>query len=204
MAPQFRPLADRFWANVGRKDTEECWAWLKYRTPAGYGKVRIGGRHGQTVRAHRVAWELTFGPIAPGLCVLHHCDNRACVNPSHLFLGNYAANAADAKEKGRTTFGARHANASLSDMIVEQIRVVAAAGVPLKALARQFGLTSGHTWQIIHGKTWQRAAGPVMPLLPTDRCRRSHSPSEFVQDAHQHRCRACRRLAYRLRLEMAR
>lgn len=53
--------------------------------------------------AHRVAWELTYGPIPNGLRVLHTCDNPRCVNPGHLMLGTQSDNIADSMRKGRFT-----------------------------------------------------------------------------------------------------
>lgn len=96
-------LATRFWAHVTRG--ERCWEWQLHRTPNGYGQVKA---HGRTTTAHRVAWELTYGPIPDGLFVCHHCDNRTCCRPDHLFLGTCQDNHDDAKRKGRTLTGDRH------------------------------------------------------------------------------------------------
>jgi hypothetical protein len=65
----------------------------------GYVRVRVGGR--AKVLEHRLAWEMANGPIPAGMCVLHACDNRACINVEHLFLGTYQDNALDMVAKGR-------------------------------------------------------------------------------------------------------
>lgn len=73
-----------------------------YRNAKGYGQVRIGGRNGKTWLAHRWAWAQVHGD--PGdLCVLHACDNPACINIDHLFLGTRADNNHDMIAKGRYT-----------------------------------------------------------------------------------------------------
>ena len=76
-------MAERFWAKVDRRGPDDCWEWLAYRQRNGYGKFGRGGR-GSMTTAHRVAYELTFGPIPDGLNIDHLCRNRGCVNPSHL------------------------------------------------------------------------------------------------------------------------
>lgn len=95
-----RPFAERFWEKVDRRSPDECWPWLgRARTSFGYGAFAIG--RDRANRAHRIAWELTNGPVPVGLSALHRCDNPPCCNPAHLFLGTQADNIADMVAKGR-------------------------------------------------------------------------------------------------------
>jgi len=90
-------VEDRFWSKVQK--TENCWLWMGARTKLGYGQR--GGRKTGRRYTHRLSWEMRFGPIPEGLCVLHHCDNPPCVNPDHLFLGTKKDNTQDMIAKGR-------------------------------------------------------------------------------------------------------
>lgn len=85
---------DRFWRKVDEEGrlTTECWNWTGATKGKGYGSFWLGGK---PVRAHRVAWEFTHGPVPSGLFVLHRCNNRLCCNPGHLYLGDNEDNMID-------------------------------------------------------------------------------------------------------------
>jgi hypothetical protein len=69
------------------------------RSSGGYGAISI---RGIVIGTHRVAYELYHGAGSIGdLHVLHRCDNRACINHQHLFLGDHTDNMRDMREKRR-------------------------------------------------------------------------------------------------------
>jgi hypothetical protein len=94
-------LRERFEAKFTPEPMSGCWLWTGAVQGHGYGCFHVGG---QPLQAHRMAWQLTHGSIAPGIHVLHRCDNPACVNPSHLFLGDPKINAQDRSKKGRGSY----------------------------------------------------------------------------------------------------
>ena len=98
--------ATRFWAKVDLgHDADECWPWTAsvFKNRGCYGKFQAGTNREtrKAVYAHRWAYEWSKGPIPPGMCVLHSCDNPPCCNPAHLSLGTRADNLADMCRKRR-------------------------------------------------------------------------------------------------------
>ena len=159
---QYVPLEERFWAKV-RKD-DGCWEWTA-GTIDGYGHIRAP-RERRDVLAHRLSWEWSNGPIPQGRHVLHSCDNRRCVRPDHLFLGDNATNVADRVAKGRSADmrGSRNPKAKLTREQVADIRRrygPAPIGHPRRGerrsaslLAEEFGVSRSTIYHIVRGWTW--------------------------------------------------
>ncbi len=91
-----------FMSKVQPEPNTGCWFWDKSLNPAGYGKIVFNGLSGKIWLAHRASYELFKGEIPKGLHVLHKCDQPACVNPDHLWLGTNEENIQDRINKGRS------------------------------------------------------------------------------------------------------
>jgi len=143
----------------GRTEVSEggCWVWLG-GTARGYGHVRRGEK---MVRAHRLSWELTNGPIPPGLLVLHRCDVKRCINPAHLFLGTDADNMADKVAKGRSANqrGERSGLAKLTPEAVLAIMARLDAGETTTNVARDFGVHRNTVLAVKTGERWAHVTG---------------------------------------------
>lgn len=143
-----------FWSRMER-DENDCWNWTGSKTN-GYGEMRIKNVNH---RAHRLAWELTHGPIPDGLVICHHCDNPACCNPAHLFVGSHADNVADKVRKGRGRCGAlRGEDAPWAKLTADQVRAIRAeyeaGGVTQVALGKRYGVDHTLISLIVRRKKW--------------------------------------------------
>ena len=128
--------------------TPKCWLWIGKSHGKHYPRVRNGES------MHRIAWELTRGPIPDGMCVLHRCDNMRCVRPSHLFLGTHADNVRDMVSKGRNVRGRYQWAAKLTEAKVRKIRKLLAGGYTQKSIADTFGVTSAAIYMVKTKRNW--------------------------------------------------
>ena len=135
----------RFWEKVDKNgptpqrkpELGPCWVWKNALHTGGYGVLRIPGEK-KNARAHVYAWTLENGPVPAGMFVLHHCDNRACVRASHLFVGTNQDNIDDMVKKGRN----RTARPPVASWVKEEIRAAyAQGGVSHPDLAQRHGIS---------------------------------------------------------------
>jgi hypothetical protein len=122
---------------------------LKRLILVGFGKYARLGKF----KASRIAWELTYGTIPEGLYVCHHCDNRICVRPDHLFLGTQAENIHDMQSKRRGNYGERNGIAKLTEPDVIAIKF--AQGLTNAEMSRHYHVSQSVISEIRKGTAWK-------------------------------------------------
>lgn len=160
-----KALAERFWAKVHHEPNTGCFIWGGSEMGGGYGNFTVRRK---SVKASRVAYELAHGPIPSGegwhgVCVMHKCDVRICVNPDHLILGTHAENMADRNRKGRAArlAGEKHGCARLSWEQVREMRAAyAAGGVSYEDLMRRFDVSKPTVAGVITRRYWRDHVEP--------------------------------------------
>jgi hypothetical protein len=148
----------RFWKYVERSNG--CWLWTGCLNDSGYGIFRFEGRN---YRATHISLWIYNRPVPQGLCALHKCDNPACVNPDHLYIGDKGQNIQDSYNRGRRpridvgdqNRGSRNGMSKLTETDVIKIKQRIQAGETNKDIAAEFGVNSSTISEIKSGRTWK-------------------------------------------------
>lgn len=150
------------WSKVAIYGLEECWPWQASTFGGGYGCFNTGKRYGISVYAHRAIFEITHGISATGLYVCHKCDNPACCNPTHLFLGTPQDNAIDMCKKGRwkggktnTYLGKKYSKPITTKIKLTDTQVIEILADQrlLKIIAKDYGVTPSYIGKLKNNKT---------------------------------------------------
>lgn len=143
-------MLERFESKYEPVTESGCWIWMATQHERGYGYFYTSEEYSKRKMdyAHRVSWYLYKGTKPPDeLSVCHKCDNTACVNPNHLFLGTHQENMKDMAEKGR----AKSPGLKLSEHDVKEIIRLRAEGEQIKEIASMFNIDTGHCSRVARG-----------------------------------------------------
>lgn len=130
-----------------------CWEWSGSKNQDGYGRVRWNSR---LESAHRVSYELYKGTYEKTKHICHTCDNPSCINPDHLWLGDYKSNNLDKKTKGRAIGnsmpGIEHPKHKLTE---EEVVEIFHADGTQSSLATRFNVSPTLIWKIKAKRCWK-------------------------------------------------
>lgn len=158
---------ERVLSRIEKDESTGCWNFQGAKNEAGYGIVGLGGRDEGVDRAHRIAYRHFNGETPKGLFVCHRCDNPACCNPDHLFIGTAADNHKDMREKKRGSnpprndhdIGSYRYNAKLDEELVKQLRARYDAGETGYSLwqevNKEFSITQAPFYRMLNRITWR-------------------------------------------------
>lgn len=151
-------IQEQFWKYAEKGKEGECWNWKGRLNEWGYGRVFHNGRG---ILSNRLSWMIHFGEIPNEMLVCHKCDNPACINPQHLWLGTNTDNMRDMMKKERN-------QKKLNKLQVSIIRKSYAKHYPVgksigdkfgisgKELAEIFGVCRAQISRIVNEKEWAR------------------------------------------------
>ncbi len=136
-----------FWNKVNISLKNECWEWTGHLYHNGYGQKRYKlGKKTYTFKVNRLSYYFEHGKIPQGLLICHHCDNKKCCNPSHLYAGTVKQNTRDYIERGTNKINMKIAN---------EIRESAKLGLSIKDISKKYNINTCSISQILRNISWK-------------------------------------------------
>ena len=141
----------RFEAFVFTEPNSGCWLWDGALNGGGRANFVFDGKC--RLASHFALLEYRGVALADGQCALHHCDNPACVNPDHIFVGTQANNVADMVQKDRDVQlrGEAHGRAKLTD---ESVCYIRKSGLSCAELSKTFGVSPSTIARARKSESW--------------------------------------------------
>lgn len=141
---------------ISKNPTTGCWTWMgALFQGSGYGQFSNRMLAKSPTTAHRASWEIHKGPIPEGKMILHKCDNRKCVNPEHLYVGNNSENMIDRSKRGYVH------QMRLNEQKVREMRQLRQKGWPWRALAKRYGVHTNAVRDATLGRSWAYIDEPI-------------------------------------------
>lgn len=152
----------RFWRYVNKDgnnilhwpELSPCWEWTGGLDSKGYGHFNLPNQ--PPSRAHKFSWLINKGSVVTGENILHHCDNRPCVRPSHLYEGTLEDNMKDMWDRGRhaSNAGSNNGRAKITEEQAKEIKRLGKIYV-YSYVARLYDITEATVSKIVLGRTWK-------------------------------------------------
>jgi hypothetical protein len=158
-ACQYGSWQERFWKRVdktlGYGPQGDCWRWIGHIDMCGYGQMC---RSYIIEGAHRLSFEIANNRHpTKGLQVMHSCDTRDCVNPSHLSEGTATENTLHTVALGRHSFGERNGQSKLTAEQAREIKRLIVEGCSRKVIAETYSVSLTTIYHIAKGNRWKQA-----------------------------------------------
>lgn len=140
----------------GHGPNGDCWPYTGAKHKFGYGMINRGGKNGEIVTTHTMAWEIVNGrPVPDGMFVCHDCDYPPCCNDAHFFLGTHLDNMDDMVAKERQARGEAGGLAKLTE---GQALAIRADPRSQRKIAADYGISHALVGKIKSGRLWRHLA----------------------------------------------
>lgn len=144
------PIEQMFHAKYERG--EYCWNWTSTKDKDGYGLLFYQKK---IYRANKLALQFAGTPVPDGYYACHKCDNPACVNPSHLYVGTPQQNSDDCRIRGRGQKGEKVHSAKLTEA---DVRLIRSSFETDEETGKRFGVSRSNISMIRSRRTWKHVA----------------------------------------------